>query len=423
MNIEEARKVLWLKSNPRPLGKLLDEGYLTKDRLEWAAQWAYNLKLKEAAQVLLETMNASPSQPEKASKPEPVSEVEKAIPINMTLEKAGTILWPFAPYKGQPMGILVDSKQLSLKDLGYAIENAWDEKVKQAAIAFSLVRLEQVVKEPPPSAGFVHVLSGGRSYSERRGTLFTLLQGMVFGASIAFLIFLTGWAIYDFVRPHPNARPITELGSSLIQIIAVVIALGLAGLLGLLFSTIIDRLTKRLEKQIEEHRLGQEGEDNVVQLMVQALDGNWRIFRNVNLPGHNKGDLDLILVGSPGVWVLEVKNFRGTYRNIGENWQLLWNKKWKPATKSPSKQALNNAVRLANFLKADGLNIFINPVVVWANVASPLSVENPSTPVWHYKRLPDELGNIWQGEKISKEEKEKIIAKLTKVCEDNRKRV
>ena len=48
MNVEEARKVLWLKSNPRPLGELLDEGYLTQDRLEWASQWAFNYKLKEA---------------------------------------------------------------------------------------------------------------------------------------------------------------------------------------------------------------------------------------------------------------------------------------------------------------------------------------------------------------------------------------
>jgi hypothetical protein len=46
MNIEEARKVLWLKSKPRPLGELLDAGYLTDDRLEWAAQWAYNPKLQ-----------------------------------------------------------------------------------------------------------------------------------------------------------------------------------------------------------------------------------------------------------------------------------------------------------------------------------------------------------------------------------------
>jgi len=38
MDLKDARKVLWLKRNPRPLGELLDEGYLTKDRLEWAAR-------------------------------------------------------------------------------------------------------------------------------------------------------------------------------------------------------------------------------------------------------------------------------------------------------------------------------------------------------------------------------------------------
>ena len=27
VNIEEAKKVLWLKSNPRPIGELLKEGY------------------------------------------------------------------------------------------------------------------------------------------------------------------------------------------------------------------------------------------------------------------------------------------------------------------------------------------------------------------------------------------------------------
>ena len=54
------------------------------------------------------------------------------------------------------MGALVEGKLLSLKDLGYAVENAWDEKVRQAAIALSLVRLNQAVLEPVPPAGFVH---------------------------------------------------------------------------------------------------------------------------------------------------------------------------------------------------------------------------------------------------------------------------
>jgi hypothetical protein len=36
MNIEEVRKVFWLKSNRRPVGKLLDQGQRTKERLKWA---------------------------------------------------------------------------------------------------------------------------------------------------------------------------------------------------------------------------------------------------------------------------------------------------------------------------------------------------------------------------------------------------
>lgn len=41
MELAEARQIFWLKSNLRPMGELFDEGYLTIERLEWAARWAY----------------------------------------------------------------------------------------------------------------------------------------------------------------------------------------------------------------------------------------------------------------------------------------------------------------------------------------------------------------------------------------------
>lgn len=177
-----------------------------------------------------------------------------------------------------------------------------------------------------------------------------------------------------------------------------------------------NQITKRLDKKIELYRLGQEGEDTVVQSILQVLDGNWHLFRNVSLPGGNKGDLDLVLVGPPGAWVLEVKNYRGEFRNIGENWEMRQGRKWKKAFKSPSKQSFNNALRLANFLKADKVNIFVNAAVVWANPDSSLTVENPSVAVWQYDRVSDELGNIWQVEKLVAEERKKISDKLSKLC-------
>jgi hypothetical protein len=179
MNLVEARKVLWLKNYHKTLGELMDEGYLNQARLEWAAEKAYIPQIKEAAKVILESKKLS--QPLVKPKEKSVNALELPIP----LDKARSTLWPFAPYKGQPMGALVESKQLSLKDLGYAIETVWDKKVKQAAIALSLVRLEQIVKEPVPDAGFVHVVSGGRSYSEKQQTWLTLLEGMMLGIMLA----------------------------------------------------------------------------------------------------------------------------------------------------------------------------------------------------------------------------------------------
>ena len=38
MNLEEARKVYWLKNNHKTLGELLDEGILNQSKLELAAE-------------------------------------------------------------------------------------------------------------------------------------------------------------------------------------------------------------------------------------------------------------------------------------------------------------------------------------------------------------------------------------------------
>jgi hypothetical protein len=421
MNIEEARNVLWLKSNYRPLGELLDEGYLTKDRLEWAAQWAYNPKLKQAAQVILESafFSLPIAAVEEMSKAIDNKEKDPGIPIGISLDSAHSTPWPFAPYKGRPMGALVESNQLSLKDLAYAIESAWDGNVRKAATAFSLIRLNQIVKEPVPPAGFVRVISGGRSRSEREQLRLALKQGLVFGIALTIVMVLLIGLGAGFVRSHPSLQAIVRTVSASTQTTWFYIALGSFIFIAWLVASIPGWNINRLDKQIENHRQGQEGEEKVIQTIVHALDGNWHLFRNVSLPGRDKGNLDLVLVGPSGVWFLEVKNFNGKYRNVGKGWQYQRGRNWITLSKSPSEQALNNVDRLKNFLKAN--DEFVNAAIVWANEESSLSVENPSVVVWRYNRLPDELGNIWQGEKLSKLEQDKIVEKLTKLCKRQNK--
>lgn len=417
MSIEEARAVLWLGNDyryHRPMGELLDEGYLNRSRLEWAAKNAYDPRIMQAATVILASIRqATPAPTPKLPVPQSAVSQLSALEVGMTIEQARATLWPFKDFKGMPTGMLVETKQLTLKDLGFAIENAWDERVRQAAITLMAVSLGQVVKEPPPPAGPLKVLSGGRSYTVRKETSLTLIQGMVMGAILAVCAFMIVWGIISGMsRP---SRP-TEIALP-IRVVGWIMALAISGGAAWGLKRLLEWTLGKLDKQIDNYRQGKEGEDRVVEAMRRQLDGNWALFRNVTLPGRNKGDIDAVLVGPPGIWALEIKTFAGEYRNIGEQWEYRAGKRWKLHKPSPSRQARDNGARLSEFLRADRIKQWIEPAVIWANRPNPPLVENPSVAVWAFERLPEELGNLWQTKTIPEPDRTRIIEKLTKLCQ------
>jgi len=414
MSLEEARSVLWLRNNHRPLGELLDQGYLDERRLAWAAEKAYDPRLKEAASVLLDWIRRKP--PAVAPSPSPSSDATSLPPVeaSITLEQARATLWPFRPLNGQPMGDLADTRQLELKDLGYAIENAWDERVRQAAIVLTAVRLNQAVKDPAPPAGPLRVVSADRSFSERKQLAWTSVQGMFIGA-LGVLWIMAVIQVIKMATSRSSRLNLEELWSPA-GIIALLILLAATAGGGWLASRLLDVAFTKMDRQIENYRQGQEGEDRVVDVMRQSLDGNWALFRNVTLPGRSRGDIDAVLVGPSGVWALEIKTLAGEYRNTGEHWEYRAGNRWTLLKRSPSRQAQNNAARLSSFLKADGIRQWVTAAVVWADPESPLSVEHPMVAVWTMDRLSEELGNIWQGRAISESDHSQIVEKLTALC-------
>ena len=411
LSLDDARNVMWLKSNYRPMGELFDEGFLNQKRLEWAVEYAYDKRIQQAAKVLLLEIKDTPS---RISLPTQFMTSDNLWQIDITLEQARKTLWPLMPFKGQEMGSLVETKQLSLKDLGYAIENAWDERVRQAATTLSLIRMKQAIKEPPPPAGPLNVITGGRSYAEKQQDKIILFEGMILGGFLTLLIALVVFLIVRQVSTSPT-KTLSKILAEPYGIYSVIIAFGLCIVAGLLFSYIPAKTIERLDKERDNYHLGEVGEDRVEEIIRQSLDGHWYLFRNVVLPGRNKGDIDGVLVGPAGVWILEIKNFHGEYRNIGDRWEYRSGKVWKPAKVNPSQQALNNAIRLGNFLKADGNKQWVTPSVVWANVECPVIVENPVTAVWNLDRLPDELGNLWSNQPIADKDLMKIVDKFSKL--------
>ncbi len=418
MDLNEARKVIWMKPNRRPMGELFDEGFLDRGRLEWAAKEAYTPKVREAADVFLALLGQPPSATTN-TKPAPQPSVKPNLPdinIKMSIDQARSIFWPIPPFKGQPMGSLVETRQLTLKDLGWAIDNAWDQKVREAAVVLSAIRLKQTVNEPEPPKGYLRIVSKGISFSESNQFRLVYLEGLIIGIMLGAALFAI---IYPILFPN-NSQSTTTLGeivSTPTGVVVLILALCLVIGIPLTMWLVAEGSTKIINKQIENYRKGQEGEDRVSDTINAALNGEWTLFRNVLLPGRKGGDLDSILVGPGGVWVLEVKTFTGEFRNIGEQWECLAGKQWQIVKSNPSRQGKRNAALLASFLQADHIKIWVKPAIVWANPESSLKVENPSVPIWKLDRLPDELGNISNGRNISEDDQQKINKKLTRLIE------
>ena len=417
MTLEEARQVLWVRPNRRPVGQLLDEGFLNEDRLKWAEANAYDARLRQAAQVILAHLRSpTPQARQVATSPMPSS-----FDAQVTLPQARATKWVYPPYRDVPMGLLLDQGQITLKDLGYAVENARTAQVRQAASTIILHRLHQVISEPPPSAGNITVMSSGRSYSQRWQMRNIYLYGIFIGALVVLLIEGFIASVSSILNRNPVEVEAASARLATIPLWAVVISLGIwivLGILGVILGRVaLDRISRRFEQQIDYHRRGEIGEERTVSIIQQVLDGKWSAFLNVNIPGRGRGDTDVILVGPAGVYALEVKNLTGTYRNVGEHWEFQSRKHWRIAKANPSRQAQANAVRLAAFLKADSISQWVTPAVVWANPDAPLTVENPAVAVWTLDRLRDELGNLAQLNNVDAPTRERIAEKLTKLCQ------
>lgn len=425
MTVEQARRVRWHRQDPRPLGELLDEGSLTEENLRWAARSAYKPDLKLAASVLLRARAAQTPAPDDVPAPAP------SIIAPLPLETARATIWPFRPLQGQSMGHLLDERQLSLKDLGYAIENARDIRVQRAAQTLMLERLQQVIAEPPPEVGFLNVYSARRSFALGRQFQLTLVQGFIMGVVTGVLLALLGASIVDSLQPSDPA--VREQAIATLQniwetspvsiVLSVVILVGLSIGATALVVFGFGQVDKRLEKQIRLYRKGEQGETSVVEVMQQTLDGNWHLFRNLKLPGRDKADIDLILVGPSGVIAIEVKYWSGVYRNTGDTWQRKTGAGWQTARKSPSEQARRNAGALASFLKADGISQWVEPVVIWSNPESPLTVDNPGVAVWTLEHISAALADLPRQRPIDEQVLSRIIDKLARLIEQQRKHI
>jgi hypothetical protein len=139
------------------------------------------------------------------------------------------------------------------------------------------------------------------------------------------------------------------------------------------FGTIIIMLPYKTWKS------GINGEKAVIKNLSDKLSGEYSIFNNVLLAdGKRRGDIDHLIVGPTGIFVLETKNNKETVNYNGYNWSGI--------TKNPATQVESNAFRLKDLLKR--CNVFatrepyVHAIIVFSNKKIKLKLSNEANLKW-----------------------------------------
>jgi hypothetical protein len=205
-----------------------------------------------------------------------------------------------------------------------------------------------------------------------------------------------------------HARSKSRLGWTLLMFTAVVMSLAIAvlilqlsgaiqwGLPGMAATSalivVLSPLTphvERLRRAQKDYERGRLGEGKAAELLTQRLDSQWMLFRNLCLPDGG-GDIDAVLTGPGGIFVLEIKAYSGRCRVEGNRWCRKVAGTWRPADGNPTFQARQNAMRLRRYLEEQGMTSgWVESRVMWAGEHS-LSIIKPDVIIWQMTH-PDRI--------------------------------
>ncbi len=399
--VRQARALVW-PFRPRgaadtPLGTLLDEGRVTRQDLMWALEHARESEVRQAAQDLLAFDHRLPD-------------------TAMTVEDARLTAWPFRRLN-QSLGALVEAGTVTEKDLRRAAWFAGDARVREAArllLPTAMARRRKRAKKPKSttlSEKERTLTSSSAAQSDDRNAQY-VQGGARYQPSPARPMPIIEGA--DYLVQQIRRRRMTHLvllavGALLLLIVFGVLAYGVGrGLLHLgslqlwfaapllLSLALLLWLWQYIHELLEELRYfqqGQQGEIMAARLLRQGLNGLWILFRNVRLPGQHE-DIDLVLLGPPGIFAVEVKAYSGHYAYRGQFWFQRAVVGWHRLRRNPGKQARANAGQLHAYIAHTlGRDIWVEPRVLWAG-SGKLDLRQPEVYVWMLGRLSEETERL-----------------------------
>lgn len=136
-----------------------------------------------------------------------------------------------------------------------------------------------------------------------------------------------------------------------------------------------------LKKKVEKLESGVQGETNTIQF-ISTLPDTYSAIQNVRVEYEGKvSELDTVVVGPNGIFVIETKNHNGTISGSYIDDRLLQSKVGQGGTPysnqfyNPVKQVSTHVYRLSNMLRDKGFDVWVQSVVYFSNPRANVEVE------------------------------------------------
>jgi hypothetical protein len=187
-------------------------------------------------------------------------------------------------------------------------------------------------------------------------------------------------------------------------------SLGILELSGFTASLIALVVFRFYQRKYHRYRGGRQGERAVINALSSSLNDDYYLVNGAYLKGGG-GDVDHIVLGPSGIYVLETKNWSGKIICNGDQWQ----RPGKKVKGSPSLQVKHNTQRVKKLVNTSHAfwspNIWIEGLLVFTNNNANLSISNPTVTIL---KLPQLTSYIKRQEhnRLTKEQVQKIVKQL-----------
>lgn len=161
-------------------------------------------------------------------------------------------------------------------------------------------------------------------------------------------------------------------------------------------------------------RGGWEGEKQVVKLLTDKLNDDYYILNDLYLL-NGGGDIDHIILGHNGVFVLETKNWSGRISCNGDQWQRTGKRNFSG---SPSRQVKRNVAKIKQIIDNSqnlrSLGIWVEGIVVLTNNHATLHLNNPTVSILKLPQVPSHIVAFRSSRSLSREQLEVIGKEIIK---------